>query len=190
MVALTLLHKFLTVFQPLAFIIALSVFVFINPLLHGVIIGLVLIFSFLHLKNYLSGRLVLLDGTITPGKQITYNSISGTISRCGHLGIMVLTKDGIHHISYSNLLSKGYTITPDDPGSHSCKLVVSYQDEKLPLKTLRDLLSESPYIDTSYHWNIEQNESHCIVKCHIYYPENLPELLDALKESGFNAKRA
>ncbi|MAT55468.1 MAG: hypothetical protein CMN32_13410 [Saprospirales bacterium] len=189
-IALTLLHKFLTVFQPLAFIIALSVLVFINPLLHGVIMGLVLLFSFLHLKNYLSGRLVLLDGTITPEKKISYNDISGTITRCGHLGIQVLSNSGINHISYSNLLNKGYTIIPDDPGSFSCKLIVENDEEKKPADSLKDLLAESPYIDTNFSCKIESNETYSMVHCHLYFPDNLPELLETLKESGYNAKRA
>ncbi len=187
--AITLLRKFLILFQPLAYIIALSVFVFINPVLHGVIMGLVLIFSFLHLKNYLSGRLVLLDGTITPGKHITVNGTSGTIGRCGHLGIQVMTPQGINHISYSNLLGKGYTITPDEPGSYHCKLQVSATVDKNPAENLKDLLHESPYIDSEHGWIIQENQSHNSVECHVYYPENLNELIESLKESGYIAKR-
>lgn len=189
-IALILLHKFLTLFQPLAFIIALSVFVFINPVLHGVIMGLVLIFGFLHLKNYLSGRLVLLDGTITPGKQITFHNIDGSISRCGHLGIQVMTGAGLHQISYSNLLSKGYTIAPDEPGSLACRLIVQQEGEKKPSESLKDLLRSSPYIDSDYSLDIESNEMHHIIECRLYFPENLTELIETLKESGYNSKRA
>lgn len=189
-VALIILHKFLTIFQPLAFIISLSVFVFINPVLHGVIMGLVLIFSFLHLKNYLSGRIVLLDGSIVPGKQITYNSTRGSITRCGHLGIQVMTKTGITHISYSNLLTKGYTITPTEPASAPCKLQVRADGEKQPSENLKDLLNQSPYIDTQYPLKIEQSETHSTVNCHLFFQNNLSELIETLQEAGYNVQRA
>ncbi|GIV32093.1 MAG: hypothetical protein KatS3mg030_395 [Saprospiraceae bacterium] len=171
--------------QPVALIILLTIFIFINPLLHGIIAGLILIASFLHLKNYLSGRLILLDEKIRPGVRFSNGEVSGTIVHCGHLSIHIGNQDGIFHLPYYNLLTTGYSITTEKITDIQCKIRLSRQSEGKVVVPMQQLLFRIPYIDWSkpVEWNQDKNA--WSLQCSLYSKNHLREMVDLLAENGY-----
>ena len=59
----------LLIYEPLALFILAGIFVFINPVFHGFLIGLLLIPGFQHLRNYESGKIIQASKSLTLGKK-------------------------------------------------------------------------------------------------------------------------
>ena len=146
------LYSLLKVYEIIVFLILGSVFIFINPILHGSILLAIVLFSFSHIKNYVSGKLASLDDNLSVGKRLDIGAAKGVIVKMGQLGIQLRTSTGIRFVSYTQLFSEGYNLVAVE------EIGGFYQFELLPedknsssnhIQRLMDAFLMTPYIDPS-----------------------------------------
>jgi hypothetical protein len=148
------LEKFTLMYEPLAIILLAVVFVYINPIVHGSITLIMLLLGFQHLRDYLSGRLVLLGEGVVKGTVLEVGERRGTVARLGRLGLRLQTDGGVHHIGYGQLVRKGYTsFSNEEEVGKFRSFYISLPKERERSEQLAgfmDLLTTSPFIDWSY----------------------------------------
>lgn len=146
------LYRLLRLYEIIVFLILGSVFIFINPILHGSLLLAVVVFSFSHIRNYVSGKLASLDDNLSVGKRLNIGTAKGVIIKMGHLGIELRTSTGIRFVNYTNLFSEGYSLVAVE------EIGGFYQFELLPkdkksssnhIQKLMDAFLMTPYIDPS-----------------------------------------
>lgn len=179
-----------TLFEPVAILIIASVFLLIDPPLHGLLLAIILVMAFPHLRNYLNGRLVRVDNAIAVGKVLRSGAVRGRISFLGRLGLNLQTNEGLHYLSYTRLLSDGYTlISGEELGGyyHLEFRPESAPSEKMPAR-LMDLLATTPYLD----WNhrpefLPTGDQTDRIEVRVVLREDyqLYEFLELTKEWGF-----
>ncbi len=186
------LHYLLLVYEPLAIVILCSIFVLINPVVHGLILLLLMISGFDFIKNYMNGRLVHADKNLTEGTSIRTNGEEGIITSMDRLGLHLQSRNGRHYISYAKLMANGYTLVSGDEIGGLFHLKLSPAESaagQSHLVKLMDRLSMTPYID----WNhkpelqlIEKSDGPYLdARLLLKDDSHLQDLIALLKEWGY-----
>lgn len=189
-----LVHYILLIYEPLAVILIASAFVWINPPFHGLMLALLLMLAFGHLRNYISGRLLLLNPIFAPGRRMSNGPTSGIITDIGRQGIALQTTEGLHFVRYAHLIASGYTIDPGDEIGGYFNLKISTTDKlnvSEPVLHFQDLLSSAPYIDRKYKPEINTNmgsDNNFQVKVLLQEENHLYELMSLIQEWGYDSK--
>lgn len=186
------IYYLLLVYEPLAIIVLVSAFILINPLFDGLLIGLLLIAGFVHVRNYTSGWLILADSKMAVGKKIKTGELQGIITKLGRLGLNLQTSEGIHYLSYSKLQKLGYAIIAGEEIGGFYNLKIGPKDEqKLSFHTnrLMDLLTSAPYVDRNHKPKLLPNKTeHCLEARLLLKEEtHLYELLALIEEWGYTS---
>lgn len=184
----------LLIFEPVVFFILASMFVLINPVFHGMIMGLIVVTGFSAIKNYFSGRIIQVDTSLTVGNRLSVQGLQGIISKTGRSGLHLKTNKGLQFIPYAHLYSKGFMILSGDEvgGFYQLKITPKKIEEKIDYKTrLTDLLISAPYVDVNHKPEIfpsldvpHQLNTKIVVK----EERHLYELITLIKEWGFDCK--
>ncbi|MBK7409505.1 MAG: hypothetical protein IPL49_01915 [Saprospirales bacterium] len=142
----------LTLFEPAAALILGGIFIFINPALHGAVVLLLLVAGFSSLRNYVNGRILLLNSSVAGASRIEISAgEGGLIARKGRLGLFLRTDNGLRYIPYSTLLEQGYTlVSGDDMGRLFRIRLVPKEEPGIEPGRLRGLLATTPYLDQSH----------------------------------------
>jgi len=188
------LYILLSLYEIIVFLILGSVFIFINPILHGAILLAIVIFSFSHIRNYVSGKLASLDDNLSVGKRLNIGTAKGVIIKMAQLGIQLRTSTGIRFVSYTQLFSEGYNlVSVEEIGGF-------YQFELLPedknsssnhIQKLTDSFLMTPYIDPSrqpeliYTDNFSKTMEARIL---IREDSNLDDFMQLINEWGYQCK--
>lgn len=186
------IHYLLLVYEPLAIIILVSAFILINPLFDGLLIGLLLIAGFTHVRNYTSGWLILADSNMSVGKKLKTGNLQGIISKLGRLGLHLQTNEGIHYISYSKLQNQGYAMVAGEEIGGFYYLKISPNDDQKALNhSLRvmELLASAPYVDRNHKPELLPNKSNSCLEARVLLKEetHLYELLALIEEWGYKS---
>ncbi len=182
----------LAVFEPASILLLGGIFVMISPLLHGIIAGVLLLGGFGHLRNYISGKLLQVDGAISTGKRLLAEGHKGMITEQGRLGLKLRTASGLQFINYNTLMTKGYQLLPSEEiGGYYHLVLEGREDHPVSNSDLFDLLASSPFLDWSHRPEISTTADHpnrlharVLVKDEGY----LHDLLALLEEQGFKTK--
>ena len=191
-----LVHDLLTLFEPLGFILLCSVFIFINPPFHGLLLALLILAGFSHVKNYMSGRFIHLDRAFEAGIKLKTNQIQGVISRLGKFGLHLQTTDGPHHIPYSKLLYDGYTLVSGKESGGFCHLKIRLDPAQPGNKAsaeLMEILATTPFLDLNYKPELlPVNEEANFIEAKVLLREDghLFDLRRLLKELGYHCQEA
>jgi len=105
------IRVFLITLNPLALMVLASIFVAIWPLAHGLMLGLLVLFGFRYIRDYVSGKILRFDQSMQNGRPILTHMGNGSISSFGLTALFIQREDGRSRIGYSSLLEHGYTIT-------------------------------------------------------------------------------
>jgi len=186
------LHYLLTLYEPFVILVIAGLFTLVNPFLHGMMLLILFLAGFSHVRNYISGRIVRFDEGINPGVQLQSRDIQGIVGRLGNLGLHLKTHDGLYYISYSKLLADGYTLLSGEEVSGFYRLQVKALDEAANASRtttqLSDLLATTPYIDWNHppEWLLHKEaESMPQVRILLREEQHLPELIQLMHEWGY-----
>ncbi|MFA5326699.1 MAG: hypothetical protein WC384_02810 [Prolixibacteraceae bacterium] len=149
-----LAQKMLVVLEPLIFVLIIGLFVAIHPLFNGMAIVLISAVTFLQLRDYLSGRIILYTTSIMHDKKISAGNFSGSVVKTGKLGLHIRTAEGVLYLNYYRLISEGFTLSAGEELGDYCTLVLSSKSpETKPkeiVRRLNEILLTLPYIDWKY----------------------------------------
>lgn len=146
------IEVFLLIFEPLAVLVLVAIFVGLKPMVFGPLVIVVILVAFNHLRNYLSRSIVLIDNRISNQSYIHTNQVNGNVSKLGRLSMELQSEEGVHVISYLSLLDHGYTISEGDKVSRLYTLKLKPIDENSKINhedRIIDKLANTPYIDWS-----------------------------------------
>ena len=182
------------VYELVALVILAGVFVFINPVFHGLFLLLFLIGGFSYIKSYVSGRILLFDKDIVEGIELKTNNLRGIIAKLGRSRLHLQTEEGMCHLNYYQLIENDYTLIPGKKISRFCYLQLIPEEEISNLEHLKlrlmDLFVTTPYIDRNHKLELLIEEGKAAVNAKILLKEDnyLPELIALIKEWGISCK--
>ena len=181
----------LLLYQPITVLVLAMIFVFINPVLHGTILLLVVAAGFSRIRDYLSGRIILFNPLVTVGKRMRTEKSKGVISRISLIGLYLQTGEGLHFINYTTLLTEGYSlITGKDIGGYYQLHLTPPADAEEPLQSLADRLTTTPYLDRSFRPELTyagREQQRINARLSVREEKHLTELLSLLSEWGYPA---
>ncbi|MCP9236146.1 hypothetical protein [Lewinella sp. JB7] len=189
--AYRIIAPFLLLYEPITALVLAVIFLFVNPVLHGILLLLVVAAGFSRLRDYLSGRLVLFNPLIGVGKRMRTERHKGVISRIGRIGLYLQTGEGLHFVNYTNLLTGGFSlITGKDIGGYYQLEMARPEGIDHPLQQLADRLTTTPYLDRTFRPELayagrEQQRIHA--RLSVRDEKHLTELLTLLGEWGYPA---
>lgn len=176
-----------TLFEPVAALLLGGIFIFINPAVHGSVVALLLVAGFSSLKNYVNGRILLLNSSVTGASRIeTSGGEGGVIANWGRLGLDLRSDKGLRYIPYSTLLEQGYTLVSGEDVGKICRLrfTLSEEGEAMASK-LPGLLAATPYLDHNHRPELKPLPGNAFEAALLLRDEKyLPDLVKLLGEWG------
>lgn len=183
---------FLLVFEPIVILLLSSAFLLINPIYHGLLMGMIMMFAYAHMKNYVNGRIVQFNSSFSVGSEIEVNDLSGIISNKSRLGVQIKTGSGVHFVSFSHIIKNGYMLLSgnDISGFYELLIVPNKPNDKYNYELqLMDLLSSVPYLDWNHKPEITINDDYEIKIRVIVKDENhLNDLVTLIKGWDYSCK--
>lgn len=190
-----LFRKTFVVFELLSIVTLVGVFIWINPWLHGSIIGFLVLGSWRYLRSYVSGRWIHFEHTILEGTELKTARLQGIVSKLGRVNIHLQTSEGLHHLSYNRLLDDGYTLVAGDKIGGFYHLELSPKDTTTTIRNHRlhllDLFATAPYVDWHHKPELFQDEAvenQLDAKVLIKEESHLHELIALIREWGYHCK--
>ncbi|NRB47394.1 MAG: hypothetical protein HRU41_06955 [Saprospiraceae bacterium] len=185
------IRQTLLIYEPIALFLLVGAFILINPTLHGILIAFLLLTGFSHLRNYISGRIILFETPNLRGKRLRTGGVEGIVAQAGRLGLQVETNEGLHSLYYAQIQANGYTLLAGEEIGGVFQLYIEGQGEEKTVKNpvhLLDQLATAPYVD----WNHKPELLHTYteregVQVRIWVQEesHLYDLLSLIKEWGY-----
>lgn len=190
-----LFRQIFVVFELLAIVTLVGVFVWINPWLHGLMIGFLVIGSWSYLRSYISGRWIHFENAIVEGIELRTAEKQGIVSKMGRVEMHLQTSEGLHHLSYNRLLEDGYTLVSGEKIGGFYHLELSPKETNTNIYNHRlhllDLFATAPYVDWHHKPELFQDESvenQLDAKVLIKEESHLHELIALIREWGYNCK--
>jgi len=184
------LRALLLLYEPVATVVVVAVFVLISPMFHGVIVGVIIIGGVSGIRNYFSGRVLLWDATLIEGLRIITGDKEGVVQHLGRVGLRMKSNQGLQYLSYTKLLKEGYLISSGEYSGGTCLLNIEPQGEET-LESLshrlKHLLASSPYIDPAHkpEINISRDMNSLDVRVLVRHTRHQQELISLIRERGF-----
>ncbi len=189
-----LLSTFLLLFEPITVLIITMIFLFINPLTHGILLLVVILATFTRIRDYVSGRIILTSSLLAEGKRMKTAKSAGVVSRIGRMGVHLQTGEGLHFVNYSNLLTEGYSLTAGkEIGGYFQLHIQPPEGEERPLRFLENKFVTTPYLDRAIKPELqfrEENSREIKARIAVREDQHLRELLALLREWGYPARVA
>ncbi|MEL7220688.1 MAG: hypothetical protein AAGJ93_05170 [Bacteroidota bacterium] len=186
----------LLVFESVTMLLLFSYFVLIKPFYHGLIVILLMITNFRHLRNYFSGTILRFHPAIREGNRLDSNGRQGVITEVGRLGIKLQDNKGVHFQDYEQLWNKGYSLLNSEDSGRFFQLQISAassnEDEKHH-KNLQRLVANSPYINWLHQpkLTIVNQENHrYLLQLAVFEEQHLTDFIERLEEDHFTCKIA
>ena len=181
----------LVLYEPVTFLVLACVFVMIHPGFHGLMVGLALLLSFTHIRNYVHGRFMKTYNSLQPGRLITFEHQEGIIVRAGRFGIDIRRDQGLHYLPYHELITKGYILSSGDQIGiyYNLSIRPKKDDEENRLfNELSDILMSSPYVDGDHKPEIGRSissDGKRIVRLLVREEGHVYDLISLLEENGY-----
>ncbi len=181
----------LLIYEPLALVLLLGLFVMISPWVHGIIIAIVLLGTTGQIRNFFEGSVILSDPKVIVGAPLVIGNTRGNVTKLGRLGLYLRNQKGLHFVNYATMLRKGYTHSTEhtSKGHYQLSVLDDRKDKKPPIGTaLEQLISTSPYIeaaDQPYIRVHKTEDNRAIVRLTVRNIEHLEDLTALLQDQGF-----
>lgn len=186
------LEHLMVAFEPISLVILIGVFVMIAPMLHGIIVGLIIVGTISQLRNYCSGRVILYNQTILLGMPLQSRGVRGTVVEMDRLGVQIRSQEGTHYLTYRHLMESGYTIATMAKVGGNYKLSIHHvaKDKKDMHQELYHILRNSPYLesDTAIKIAYDTDATAATVNLAIRNQEHYLDLIQHLENRGFQAR--
>ena len=149
-----LAKKGLVIFELLVYICIIGLFISIHPLINGMGILLFSALTFLQIRDYLSGRIILYTSNIIHDKKIITGKFSGSVVKIGKMGMHISTPEGVLYLNHYRIISEGFTLSAGKDLGEYCQILISgKQNENKTqdtIKKLNELLLTLPYVNWKY----------------------------------------
>jgi hypothetical protein len=138
------LKKLLIIFKPFALLVIILDFISINLITHSVLLMIISVFGYKHIKNYLNGTFLKLNPLIDKGALLEYDSHKGEIKKLLPLGIIFSTEKGERYVNYSTIEEKGFAVNSSE---NTALRQTLYLETELSKEEILDLLFDNPILN-------------------------------------------
>lgn len=141
------IRKARVAYEPLALLLGSIALICVNPVLHGVVVGGLMVLSWRSIRNYIDGQILQLTTPLRPGQEIILQPDGGTVLEMHPLTLVLQTEAGNRIIPYRQLREDGFTISRGAriSGVHEYVLLPESDPTKQP-DYLRNRLFNCPYL--------------------------------------------
>ncbi len=181
--------------MPAIIIVLVSIFVLINPVAHGVIIALVLLLGFDHIRNYFSGKILRLNSNVALGKKISVLQRNGIIEDMTPIGLRLKTTQGLASIGYAKILTDGFLLVGSEDIGGIVQLRVQPKSKDIDVENnereLRSIITHSPFLDWDHIPEIEQDpddQKIHLITISLKVHSQLSDLILTIEEAGYEAE--
>jgi hypothetical protein len=185
------------VYEPAALLLVASSFFIVRPVSNGLILLLILLVSFAHIRNYFSGKLLAIQGSLDVGMRMRTGETHGRIAHLGRLGMRLQTNEGLHHIDYGKLQNQGFALLAGEEVGGLYRLRIRSAEgasgKKPDPRHLMDLLASAPFPEWTHTPEIydgtEQHDDekgpYLDTQVLLKEEDHLHELIRLIKEWGY-----
>ncbi|MFT5833128.1 MAG: hypothetical protein ACI97N_000755 [Cognaticolwellia sp.] len=188
----TSIKSVLLVFEPIVVLLLSSAFIMLNPIYHGSVLGLVVLFGFTHIRNYVHGRVIQTNSNLAIGREIQIGKLEGIINTIERLGLKIKTAKGLHYMSFAHIIEAGYVLLSGDDisGYYQLKIIPKEPNSKINYEwELMDALSVVPYLDWNHKPEISiEDDNHIIARVVVKDESHIYELMDLINEWNYSCK--
>jgi hypothetical protein len=147
-------------FELIAIVLLIELFLRIDLVTHGLILGVFAVVAWTPARNYLSGSYIRLSTDLRVGQKIAYIGEEAIIQHIGPFNITLQMAEGTRVVEYHNLRSNGLTLISGTQRGNYLELTLSRETEKEENSlSLSELMLNCPYLDWAHHPEIAPNES-------------------------------
>ncbi len=151
----------LVILEPVIYLCILGLFVSIHPVSHGIGVLACSAITFLQIRDYLSGRIILYTSTIMNDKKIITGNYKGSVVKIGRLGMHISTPEGVLYLNHYRIISEGYTLSAGEELGEYCQLALSSKSTDIKtqdvIRKLNELLVTLPFVNWKYKPKISGN---------------------------------
>ncbi|MHA7128127.1 hypothetical protein [Algoriphagus namhaensis] len=130
--------RFELFYIPMAWLLLILGFVSIDPIWHGIFVGVVGIFAFPYLQNYVSGLFLKANPMLEIGAIVQSEEIRGLINRVASLGLVLGTSTGEQFVWYRDFEKMGFAV------------IAQQTNQRLQSVYLRSEMSASDILDVMF----------------------------------------
>ncbi|MFY9153343.1 MAG: hypothetical protein WAO52_15105 [Prolixibacteraceae bacterium] len=149
-----LAKKGLVILEPIIFICILGLFVSIHPLINGMAVLLFCAVTFIQIRDYLSGRIILYTSTIMNDKKISTGKFSGSVVKIGKMGMHISTPEGVLYLNHYRIITEGFTLSAGEELGEYCQITISKKSGETKtqdvMKRLNEILVTLPFVNWKY----------------------------------------
>ena len=187
------LRQLLLIYELFFSVVWGSLFITLNMVWHGMVVGLLVVLTFPLLRNYIIGRLLCFDHDFEVGKRIIIQQTKGVINHLNRLGIYVNTNDGMQYFNYKQLQEEGYSLVTDSQMKEYCDLNITVPPADQRPATAQQLmyrLMGSPYLDGHYKPILISNEANTVFRIRVLIRKgnHRKELLSLIQDWGYSCQ--
>ncbi len=153
--------KLLILYKPVAFVILLLDFISINYITHGMLLVILAVFGYQHIRNYISGLFFKTNPLVEKGVQITTDDIDGELSKLLAFGLILNTEAGERFLGYQAIERHGFSV---NAATDTTLRQTVYLHTILEKDAILDLLFENPILDFEQIPIVKSTESSGIVR--------------------------
>lgn len=186
----------LLLYEPLTILTLVAIFVFINPLPHALLVLVTAALTFGRLRDYVSGRIVLFNPLIRPGKRFSAAGQTGVISRIGKVGLYLQQGEKLRFVNYTDLLAGGFSLsTGQEVGGFYQLNVRGPGGGSKVMDDLSDRLLTAPYLSRDFRPELRPapapangepgGATHIRARVRLSEERQLTDLLALLEEWGY-----
>lgn len=153
--------KLLILYKPIAFVILLLDFISINYITHAILLLILGVFGYSHIRNYISGLFFKTNPLVEIGVQITTNNIGGELNRLLPFGLILNTEGGERFLGYYTIEENGFLI---NAATDTTLRQTVYLYTRFNKKYILDLLFDNPILDFDQVPTVKSTESTGILR--------------------------
>mgnify|MGYP000569058732 CR=1 FL=1 len=135
--------RFELFYIPTAWLILILGFIAINPIWHGIFAGVVGIFTFPYLRNYVSGLFLKANPMLEVGALVQNEGTRGLINRVSRLGLILGTDTGEQFVWYRDFERMGFAVIAQETNQQLQSIYI--KSEKTAAQIL-DILFDHPVL--------------------------------------------
>jgi len=134
----------LTLYKPVAFAVLLLDFISINYITHGMLLIILGVFGYQHIRNYISGLFLKINPLVEIGALIKIDEVRGEIRRLMPFGLVLNTEKGEQYLGYTTIEDQGFSV---HAATETTLRQTLYLKTKLNKQEIIDLLFDNPILN-------------------------------------------